>query len=574
MSSAEEAAEEREPLLRGEEKDCLDVEKGEADLGPSLDDYEDLVRKMLQKGAQTLGPKAAKGAKVAGIVADKMTTIADKAKALVMSEITDTAGSVARALELDELMLLFDTDAAMSVNFPPLSILLAGVLVPVNLTIAMICHLAQVFLVLLPVLIVSAYSEYADWDHPCKSIPGLRLWARVVGTLAFLIATSRLLQVAKISAAKKEIQRKSEEMKENLGKAEAAAASGMGGLEDLKRLFTMHATTLQTAVACEGRTRVNAFAHIIGFGTLLWLLTTFWNLYLYFGYMFVPGVVAFAEAAKHDPSYCAAWVTVCTAKISIILALLFFFANIMTVFFWATETSLSMDSVASQIVATAKAFDKASLGLPVAQMLVKAFLLRGATDVLCARLAAQVREKSDIAKDLTDTETRLAALKKQLDAKEAEVDSVKQDMIACGGTVGQVAERLSTSPATLKEQSAEFMEEARRQAAALEQSTAEEIEKIVAKIKEMLEQAAAAAEEARQQAMVAAEEAQKQAMEAAEKARQQGLEAAEEAKKKALEAAEQAKQAASDVAAQAQQMADTVAAEAEGHLEKAKAMAK
>jgi len=230
--------------------------------------------------------------------------------------------------------------------------------------------------------------------------------------------------------------------------------------------------------------------------------------------------------------------------------------------------------VASQIVATAKAFDNASLGLPVAQMLVKAFLLRGATDVLCARLAAQVREKSDIASDLADTETRLAALKKQLDAKEDEVNSVKQDMIACGGTVGEVAERLSTSPATLKEQSDELMEEARRQAAALEQSTAEEIEKIVVKIKAMLEQAAAAAEEARQQAMVAAGEAQKQAMEAAEQAKQQGMEAAEEAKKKALEAAEQAKQAAGDVAAQAQQMADTVAAEAEGHLEQAKAMAK
>lgn len=319
---------------------------------------------------------------------------------------------------------------------------------------------------------------------------------------------------------------------------------------------------------------MNVFAHIIGFGTLLWLMTVFWNIYIYFAYLFVPGVVAFAEAAKDDPSFCAAWVTCCAAKISIILALLFFFANIMTVFFWATETSLSMDSVASQIVATAKTFDNASLGLPVAQMLVKAFLLRGATDVLCARLAAQVREKSDVAKDLADTESRLAALKTQLDAKDAEVDSVKQDMIACGGTVGAVAERLSASPASFNEQGAEMMEEARRQAAALEKSTAEEIEKITAKIKDMLEQAAAAAEEARQQAMAAAEEAQKQAMEAAEQAKQQGLEAAEEAKKKAVEAAEQAKQAAGDVAAQAQQMADTVAAEAEGHLEQAKAMAK
>ena len=81
-----------------------------------------------------------------------------------------------------------------------------------------------------------------------------------------------------------------------------------------------------------------------------------------------------------------------------------------------------------------------------------AFLLRGATDVLCARLAAQVRERSDIAKDLMDIESRLADLKKQLDAKEDEVSSVKQEMIACGGTIGEVAERLSASPTNLKEQ--------------------------------------------------------------------------------------------------------------------------
>eukprot|EP00440_Ansanella_granifera_P069105 gb/GFBE01074965.1/.p1 GENE.gb/GFBE01074965.1/~~gb/GFBE01074965.1/.p1 ORF type:complete len:680 (+),score=244.25 gb/GFBE01074965.1/:1-2040(+) len=527
---------------------ALDVEKDAAELGPSLEDYEDLVRKLLQKGAQSLGPKVAKGAQVASIVTDKVSSLADKAKALVVAELTDTAGSVARALELEELMLLFDSDAAVSSNFPPLSILLAGLLVPVNLTISMVCHVAQVVLVLIPVLCVAGYAEYADWDSPCTSIPGLRLWARVVGTLAGLITISRLAQVAKCAAAKAEIQRKSEEMKGKLAEAESAASSGMSGLEDLKQLFVFHATTLQQAVVCESRTRVNVFSHIVGFGTLLWLLTTFWNLYLYFAYMFVPGVVAFAEAAKDDPSYCAAWVTVCTAKLSIILALLFFFANVMTVFFWVSETSLNMNSVADKIVASAKAFDNLSLGLPVAQLLVKAFLLRGATDVLCARFAVQVSEKDALAKSLLDTETRLAALKAQLDAKEGEMDGLKEEMITCGGSLGAQAERMS-APAksgieAMQEKSAEMMEEARRQAAELEKQTGEEIEKIMEKIREMIEQAKAAAKEAAAQAAEAAEQAKQQAMEVAEQAKEQAMEAAEQAKEAAVDAQAQLKEQA------------------------------
>ena len=39
-------------------------------------------------------------------------------------------------------------------------------------------------------------------------------------------------------------------------------------------------------------------------------------------------MVAFHAAAAHEESYCAAWVTACAAKISILLALLFFFQNV------------------------------------------------------------------------------------------------------------------------------------------------------------------------------------------------------------------------------------------------------
>eukprot|EP00931_Biecheleriopsis_adriatica_P017859 TRINITY_DN12668_c0_g2_i1.p1 TRINITY_DN12668_c0_g2~~TRINITY_DN12668_c0_g2_i1.p1 ORF type:complete len:692 (-),score=190.17 TRINITY_DN12668_c0_g2_i1:34-1887(-) len=533
---------------------AVEVERDATDLGPSLEDYEDLVRKLLQRGAQSLGPKVAKGMKVGTILQDKVSTLADKAKALVMTELTDIAGSVARALEMEELMLLLDADAAISSNFPPLSILLAGVLVPVNLTISIICHIAQVLLVLVPVLCVAIYSEWADWDHPCTSIRGLRQWARVVLLLAALITLARLIQVVKCQLAKNEIRNKCEGMKEKLAKVEASAASGLGGIEDLKQLFTFHAANLQNAVVCEGRTRVNIFSHIVGLGTLLWLLTIFWNLYLYFGYMFVPGVVAFHPSAADDPSYCAAWVTVCAAKLSIILALLFFFGNVMTVFFWVSETSLSMDSVAEKIVAYAKAFDNVSLGLPVATILVKAFLLRGATDVLCARFAVQVREKSTLANEMMETEKRLQAIKAQLDAKESEMNGLKQDMIASGGYLAAQADRMNTNPKDMQEKGAELMEEAKRQAAQLEKDTSEEIEKIMVRIREMMDRAKAAAEEAAKQAAEAADQASQQALEAAELAKAQAMEVAEQAAEQASQAALQVGEAAAQAKKQAESL--------------------
>lgn len=521
-------------------------------LGPALEEYEDLVRKLLQRGAQSMAPKVAKGVQVASILSDKVSSLTTKAKALVMTELTDTVGSVAQSLQLEEFMVLLDEDAALSANMPPISVLLAGLLVPVNLNFNIVCHLLQVVLVLIPVLCVAGYSEYADQDHPCASIPGLRLWARSVGVIAGLVALARLLQVAQCMYAKAEIRRKNDEMKVKL--AEATAQPSNTGLEELKELFIFYASTLQHALACEARTRVNVFSHIVGFGTLLWVLTTFWNLWLYFGYLFVPGVVAFHPAAAGEPSYCAAWVTACAAKVSILLALLFFFGNVMTVFCWISETSLSMDSIAEKIVAQAKAFDQMSMGLPVAQILVKAVLLRGSTDVLCSRLATQMREKDGLSQEMAQTEKQLAALKAELEAKNAEVDAIKSEMVSQGGYCAAQAERIAAGNLEVaKAHGAEVIEEARRKAAMLEKQTGEEIEKMLAQIKVLMEQAAAAADMAKQQA----QEALAQAAE--------GAPSMADAQKMASEAMAQAADAAPSMA-MAQQMA-------QGSLQEARAAA-
>ncbi|CAE7740492.1 trpD [Symbiodinium pilosum] len=471
----------------------------EEDAGPSLADYEDLVKSVLQRTADQLGPKVAKGAQVQNILNDKVGSLADKAKAFVMTELTDTVGSVATALQMEEFMVLVDDDAAVAASFPPLSVLLAGLLVPANLNLNIACHLLQTFIVLLPVLCVVGYSEYADAGHPCKSIPGLRLWARTVGVIAGLVTLARLVLAVKCMMAKSAIRRKNEEMKEQLEKATVHASST--GIEELKQLFFFYATTLQHAVVCEGNTRVGFFSHIVGFGTLLWLLTTFFNTYLYFAYMFVPGVVAFHPSAADEPSYCAAWVTVCAAKISILLAVLFFFVNVMTVFCWASETVLSMDSVSSKIISKAKAFDNLGLGLPVAQLFVKVLLFRGSTDMMCARLAVHLREKDGLSQELAQTESRLAQLKAEIEAKDKQVDAIKAEMTSDGAGLEAA-----------KTRGAEVIQAAREKAAVLDQQVAEaaanpDSQDMLNTLKSMMDKAFEAADAAKDQAKQAANQA-------------------------------------------------------------------
>eukprot|EP00931_Biecheleriopsis_adriatica_P115501 TRINITY_DN9128_c0_g2_i1.p1 TRINITY_DN9128_c0_g2~~TRINITY_DN9128_c0_g2_i1.p1 ORF type:complete len:762 (+),score=253.37 TRINITY_DN9128_c0_g2_i1:81-2366(+) len=509
-------------------------------------DYEEKVREMMQQVQDKYGSKFQAGGEVATMLQDKAEGFADKAKALVMNELNDTAGSIAKALEMDDFMALLDWDAAIAANFPPLSILLAGLLVPVNLGISFACHLSQVVLVLLPLLVVTLWSEYADWDHPCKSIPGLRLWARVVMATALAVAVARLVMIARIKSAMSALQAKSEEMKAQLAKAESAGDNVSVG--DLKELFIAHSNTLQFAVVCESRCNTSVFSHIVGFGTLIWLLSTFYNTYLYFAYMFVPGVVAFHPSAADDPSYCAAWVTVCASKVAIVVAVLFFFMNVATVFFWLTETAITSEAFTTKLSSQARAFDSSNMGIPAAQLLVRAFVVRAKADVLVAKFAVSVREKSALAREYEETESRLLALKAQVAKKDAEVSKMEEHMEKQGGgTIEAQVERMSEKGldfTSMQAKASLLIDEAKAQAASTGIAATDEIEKLVEYLNELMTQVTNS--DSFKAAQAKAEEAKKVAEDAAQQAAAAAERAATEAAKQAQDLAQQAQASASD----------------------------
>ena len=360
---------------------------------------------MMEKAKEKFGSKLTADGDVVQILQGKAQGFGDRLKALVMNEMNSAASSVGKALEADDCAAILEWDSNISANFPSLSVLLAGLLVPVNLSINYACHVSQVFLVLLPIGIVTALSEYADRAHPCTSIPGLRLWARITACTVLVVMCCRLIMMKRITNAQRDLCAKSEAVRSKLAHLEKDPRDL--SFTDLRDLFAAHASTLQQAVVCESYCTSPIMSHIIGFGTLIWLLSTFYNTYLYFAYMFVPGrvtlklfscflghqgihaisselwfqtffwfspwlnlgeiiqpdniliyiyiicifpppqisngfnhqlshapippgVVAFHPAAAEDPSYCAAWVTVCASKVALLVAVLFFFMNLAT----------------------------------------------------------------------------------------------------------------------------------------------------------------------------------------------------------------------------------------------------
>eukprot|EP00933_Yihiella_yeosuensis_P062884 TRINITY_DN658_c0_g5_i1.p1 TRINITY_DN658_c0_g5~~TRINITY_DN658_c0_g5_i1.p1 ORF type:complete len:758 (-),score=271.22 TRINITY_DN658_c0_g5_i1:272-2545(-) len=535
-------------------------------------DYETMVKDMLDKASDTLSSKFSAGSEVQQILEKKANTFADKAKALVLTEINETCGSIAKIMDMEEYMSMLEWDAEIASTVPPASVLLAGLLAPTNLALAFSCHLIQIVLVLLPVALALGWGTISDWNRPCVSIPTLKPWAYTSLALALAILGARIVIMCRVWKAQKDLFAKTIEMKTKLAASENAGSLSIG---NLKELFLSHSTTLQYAVVCEARTRTSTCAHIVGAGSLLWLLLTGFNMFLYFYYLFTPGVVAFHESAKGQDDYCGAWATACAAKIGLLVATCFAMVNVMTVISWAFDTTLNTESITKMIAAKAKAFDRANMGIPVAQLLVKAFLIRGSSEVLMARLSVTMRERNVIAKEFADAQDRLHKLKARFEEQESLVEVLEEQMEKNnGGTMEAQAEALKEGIdiAEIKKQGASLIEEAKSKVSDAEDAATDEIEALVKKFEEMVkvvtdsEEFKAAKASAEQAAKEAADQAEKLAVEAEKAARQakeQGAILAAQAQEKAQEQAKIMAAEAERMAAQAQEQAKILAAEAE-----------
>merc|ERR1719375_1339361 len=114
--------------------------------------------------------------------------------------------------------------------------------------------------------------------------------------------------------------------------------------------------------------------HVIGVSTFLWLVCILWNLWEVIVWTFVPGLIAFHDAAKGSPSYCAAWRTVLVARITAVLSGFLLVFTILGLVIWILSMLMNSDFVAVKVQKIAHSFDHKTTHLPVAQLLMRSML--------------------------------------------------------------------------------------------------------------------------------------------------------------------------------------------------------
>jgi len=492
----EEMAQEIEAEVERDEKKMEAVLK-EADKAVDYDKFFGLVA---QQAAQKVGPAMAKGAACKSILEQRMQGFSDKAKAIVLNELNGTAAALFQEMEAEEAMLLLDWNEAVSTNFPPMGTLCAGTLSPAVLACSFWVYVLQIVIVLLPVFCLCVWAVIEDWGEPC-SIPTLFAWVISQVVLTGLLLVSNTMLALKIHNGKKELNRSAEEMHQRLQKA-GVKEDGSQSMEDLgingtRELFVCHSVILQKALLVEDDVRKSSWCYITGIGTFIWMLMTIWTFVLVMGWTFIPGVTAFhpnaIEVAKHD--YCGAWATVFSARLCAVLTVLFFFPNMVTVCRWISDSLVSSPGYQKFMMDKAKATDSGTFfGLPVIQTLVKAFVLRGTSEVASAQLAIALHDKNQLQKDKVAAESHLAAVQSRIDvlaAREATLQS-QVETNAGEGFAGQIkALEKGLESATDADACAQkgrlSIEEAKRKSAEVQEATTKDLERMVEQIQEAVE---------------------------------------------------------------------------------------
>mmetsp|Transcript_124599 Transcript_124599/g.265766 ORF Transcript_124599/g.265766 Transcript_124599/m.265766 type:complete len:702 (+) Transcript_124599:65-2170(+) len=498
-----------------------------ASVGEKAFDYEKLFRAMAQKTAQHLGPKLAKGQAVRDILENRITGFAGKAKAFVLNELNGTAGALLRAVEAEEAMLLLDWNDAVAANFPPVSVLIAGLLSPSVLAISLYAHILQLILVLLPILGLCSWAIVTDYGTRC-SVPTIYIWVYGQGGLALILSVAHTASALVIVKGKAVLREKTEAMQTRMHSSNRTAGEEMD-LKDMRELFICSSVLLEQALLVEDTVRSSIWHTIIGAGTAAWLIMTIWCFVITLGWTFVPGVVAFHPSTKltAPEAYCGAWATVFTMRLSCVLSVLFTFLNVATVAQWVMENLIHSKGFSNNILEKARKFDEGMLGFPVAELLVKALLLRGSADLKSSQLTIMEHERATLEAEREELRSRLEALDGRIEERRVQSEALK---LTTRGTKSADLEASIDSLEAFSSQAADVWHEkglkaaanAESLAASVELATTEDLERMIQKVVQVAQkfQESEAVKEALGKAQAAADAGMQRATEAAEQLRQ------------------------------------------------------
>lgn len=405
-------------------EDGTEEAKGEY-LAPSLEEYDRMLQEAVNKAAAVLAPKIVKGEALRSLAESRVTSFAAKAQAFVVTELNEAAGEVCEVLDVPEAGLFLDKDSGGFDKMPGISVVLAGVLSPFVLQTMLMLHATQLLVVLLPYCCLVTWALYTDYGTVCPAIPTMRLWLSVQVILNYILIGSRAWLLVIIYKGQQTLQKKIREMKEDL-LTKHNAGQGLAGMKDL---IQGHFSVVRQGLVEEDNIQTSVARHLVGACTLVWSLATLWTLTLVIGWATVPGQVNYSHAMSvlSPESFCGAWATVLTARVSALVAVLIFISNVGTVLHWLMDLARHDDSLVGTVIKHAKTFDNDHMGFPIAQLLAKAFLLRDTKDMTFTRLALASDHKSRVEKDILSAQRSLEELKAKLSSQERIVSCLQKE---------------------------------------------------------------------------------------------------------------------------------------------------
>jgi len=368
-------------------------ETAEADAtAAAMEDFESLAKTLAQSLAQKIGPKLAKGQAVRNILESRLYQFPDKAKTFLRNELNSAAGAVMQAVEAEEAMILLDLDNALSLNFPPVSMLLAGLVSPTLLNLSYSALHLQNIMVVFPMLLLCGWASYEDWNSSC-SIPTMIFWLKAQFAFAIFLGICNGMVAYKISTGKKALDVKTEKLQKRIKEAQRGE---VGHVTGIRELFVCNSVLIQEALLLEDEVKASFWFNASGIATVFWLVLMLWTFVLVFGWTFVPGVTAFDQASSDRPNFCAAWASVFVARVAALLDIFFLVINVLTVTNWLATSLVKSEGFVKSVLKKARDVDRNGLGFPVAELLVKALLLRGRSETLGAKLSLAEADKSEL----------------------------------------------------------------------------------------------------------------------------------------------------------------------------------
>jgi len=591
LPETREALEERKKVLATQFAELKQIEGDIKETSPEEEpllsqpsepmDYDKMMKTFAQQVSDKMNEKMKSEGAVKKIVEDRMQNFQGKAKTFMLNEMNTTAGDLMKAVDAEEALLLLEWNEAVEANFPPASVVIAGLLSPTMLTFALINHILQGLLLYLPVVCLCIAAIIIDEGVPCPGVPTIFIWLYVHMGLAVILFIGHFVQMMRIISGKRALNRKAEQVGSKLKEIEGHQEHG---ISDVRELFVGNSVLVQQALLVEDYVRKSIFQNIIGFFTLIWVLCTVWTFIVVIGWTFIPGVAAFhasAQATAGD-AFCGTWMTIFTARLVSIMGLLFLLVNIITVIRWIMDLMIHSASFEKNLLKQAKHVDDGAGGVPVCQILAKAIVLRGSTDTIYAELNVCAnenihlrRQKQRVEAELNELDTRIQHFTNKMETLTEKATKVNGDT-GFGGIIKNLECKDSSS--AWKDRGIAAVEAAELRALPAAEEEAKDLDKFVKRIQETVDTIMNSDEfkEAQEKAKEVAIAAEAKAEELALAAQAKAMELAEAAQVKMLELKKAAEEFANDPEVQ-KAIADAKARVQEGveqGMEKGKQLAK